>query len=305
MAGFFIERPIFAWVISIIIMLAGGLAVVSLPIAQYPTIAPPSIQISSTYPGASAKTVEDSVVQVIEQNMTGLDNLLYMSSTSDSSGRATTTLTFEAGTDADIAQVQVQNNLQSATSQLPTEVQQQGISVRKSSSGFMSVFAFVSVDGSMTAQDIQDYVGSHIQDPLSRVNGVGDVTVFGSQYAMRLWLDPNKLYSYQMTPTDVVTAIKSQNTQVTVGQIGGAPSAEGQQINATITARSRLESVKEFENILLRVNQDGSQVRVKDIAKVELGGEDYSVIPRYNGKASSGVAVQLATGANAIETQQR
>lgn len=305
MAGFFIQRPIFAWVISIIIMLAGGLAITQLPVAQYPTIAPPSITVSANYPGASAKTVEDSVVQVIEQSMTGLDNLLYMSSTSDSSGSASTTLTFEAGTDADIAQVQVQNNLQRATSQLPTEVQQQGINVRKSSSGFMSVFAFVSTDGSMTSQDIQDYVGSHLEEPISRVNGVGDVRVFGSQYAMRIWLDPNKLYSFQMTPTDVVAAIKSQNTQVTVGQIGGAPSLKGQVINATITARNRLETVKEFENILLRVNQDGSQVRVKDIAKVELGGESYSVIPRYNGNPSSGIAVQLATGANAIETQAR
>ncbi|HIF9198091.1 TPA: efflux RND transporter permease subunit [Photobacterium damselae] len=304
MSRFFIGRPIFAWVIAIIIMLAGTMAILTLPVAQYPTIAPPAIQISATYQGASAKTVEDSVTQVIEQNMTGLDNLMYMSSTSDSSGNASITLTFEAGTDPDIAQVQVQNNLQRATSQLPTEVQQLGISVRKSTSSFMSVTAFVSTDNSMTGQDIMDYVSSRVKDPVSRVAGVGDVMVFGTQYAMRIWLDPAKLNSYNLTPIDIVNAIKQQNTQVTVGQIGGAPAVKGQMINATITARNRLESVQQFKDILLRVNKDGSQIRVKDVARVELGGESSDFITRFDGKPASGIGIKLATGANALDTQK-
>ncbi|ELI6449406.1 efflux RND transporter permease subunit [Photobacterium damselae] len=304
MSRFFIGRPIFAWVIAIIIMLAGTMAILTLPVAQYPTIAPPAIQISATYQGASAKTVEDSVTQVIEQNMTGLDNLMYMSSTSDSSGNASITLTFEAGTDPDIAQVQVQNNLQRATSQLPTEVQQLGISVRKSTSSFMSVTAFVSTDSSMTGQDIMDYVSSRVKDPVSRVAGVGDVMVFGTQYAMRIWLDPAKLNSYNLTPIDIVNAIKQQNTQVTVGQIGGAPAVKGQMINATITARNRLESVQQFKDILLRVNKDGSQIRIKDVARVELGGESSDFITRFDGKPASGIGIKLATGANALDTQK-
>ncbi|HIF9232686.1 TPA: efflux RND transporter permease subunit [Photobacterium damselae] len=304
MSRFLIGRPIFAWVIAIIIMLAGTMAILTLPVAQYPTIAPPAIQISATYQGASAKTVEDSVTQVIEQNMTGLDNLMYMSSTSDSSGNASITLTFEAGTDPDIAQVQVQNNLQRATSQLPTEVQQLGISVRKSTSSFMSVTAFVSTDNSMTGQDIMDYVSSRVKDPVSRVAGVGDVMVFGTQYAMRIWLDPAKLNSYNLTPIDIVNAIRQQNTQVTVGQIGGAPAVKGQMINATITARNRLESVQQFKDILLRVNKDGSQVRIKDVARVELGGESSDFITRFDGKPASGIGIKLATGANALDTQK-
>ena len=304
MVRFFIDRPIFAWVIAILIMLAGALSVISLPVQQYPTIAPPAVEINAMYPGASAKTAEDSVTQVIEQNMTGLDNLLYMSSSSSSSGSVSVTLTFALGTDPDIAQVQVQNQLQQATSQLPSEVQKQGLSVRKSSASFMSVMAFISTDGSMTQSDIQDYVSSHIADPLSRVNGVGDVQVFGSQYAMRLWLDPAKLTSYQLTPIDVYQAIEAQNTEVTVGQIGGAPSVPGQQINATITAQNRLESVDQFKNILLKVRSDGSQVRVKDVARVELNGEDLSVLAQFNGNGASGIAIKLATGANAIDTQK-
>ncbi|MGR5372426.1 efflux RND transporter permease subunit [Photobacterium damselae] len=304
MSRFFIGRPIFAWVIAIIIMLAGTMAILTLPVAQYPTIAPPAIQISATYQGASAKTVEDSVTQVIEQNMTGLDNLMYMSSTSDSSGNASITLTFEAGTDPDIAQVQVQNNLQRATSQLPTEVQQLGISVRKSTSSFMSVTAFVSTDNSMTGQDIMDYVSSRVKDPVSRVAGVGDVMVFGTQYAMRIWLDPAKLNSYNLTPIDIVNAIRQQNTQVTVGQIGGAPAVKGQMINATITARNRLESVQQFKDILLRVNKDGSQIRIKDVARVKLGGESSDFITRFDGKPASGIGIKLATGANALDTQK-
>ncbi|MGO1190743.1 efflux RND transporter permease subunit [Vibrio casei] len=305
MVRFFIDRPIFAWVIAILIMLGGALAVTSLPVQQYPTIAPPAVQISAVYPGASAKTAENSVTQVVEQNMTGLDNLLYMSSSSSASGSVSVTLTFALGTDPDIAQVQVQNQLQQAMSQLPAEVQQQGLSVRKTSSSFMSVTAFISQDGSMTGDDIKDYVNSHISDPLSRINGVGDVQVFGSQYAMRIWLDPSKLTSYQLTPIDVSSAIQAQNTEVTVGQLGGAPSVKGQLINATITAQSRLETTKQFENILLKVNADGSQVRVKDVARVELNGEDMSVLSRYNGKGAGGIAIKLGTGANAIDTQKR
>ncbi|WP_086982820.1 efflux RND transporter permease subunit [Vibrio aphrogenes] len=304
MVRFFIDRPIFSWVVAILIMLAGVLSVMNLPVQQYPTIAPPAVQINAIYPGASAKTAEDSVTQVIEQNMTGLDNLLYMSSSSSSSGTVTVTLTFALGTDPDIAQVQVQNQLQQAMSQLPSEVQKQGLSVRKSSSSFMSVIGFISTDGSMNQSDIQDYVSSNISDPLSRINGVGDVQVFGSQYAMRLWLDPAKLTSYQLTPLDVYQAIEAQNTEVTVGQIGGAPSIPGQQINATITAQNRLENVDQFKNILLKVRSDGSQVRVKDVARVELNGEDLSVLARYNGQGASGIAIKLATGANAIETQK-
>ncbi|MFV0575646.1 MAG: efflux RND transporter permease subunit [Vibrio sp.] len=304
MARFFIDRPIFAWVIAILIMLAGTLAVIGLPVQQYPTIAPPAVQIQAVYPGASAKTAENSVTQVIEQNMTGLDNLLYMSSSSSSSGTVSVTLTFALGTDPDIAQVQVQNQLQQATSSLPTEVQKQGLTVRKTSSSFMSILAFISTDGSMDQNDIADYVNAHVSDPLSRLNGVGNVQVFGSQYSMRIWLDPAKLTSYGLVPSDLYSAIEAQNTEVTVGQIGGAPAVPGQLINATITAQSRLESVEQFENILLKVNEDGSQIRVKDVARVALGGEDVSVLSRYNGDGAAGVGIQLATGANAIDTQK-
>ncbi|WOT06639.1 efflux RND transporter permease subunit [Shewanella youngdeokensis] len=305
MSSFFISRPIFAWAIAIVIMLAGIAAIFTLPVAQYPTIAPPAITISASYPGASAKTIEDSVTQVIEQSMTGLDNLLYMSSISDSSGSASITLTFSAETDPDIAQVQVQNNLQQASSRLPAVVQNQGTSVTKSSSGFMSVTNIYSPDGSMSAADIQDYANSSIKDIVSRVSGVGSVTVFGPSYAMRIWLDPAKLYSYNLTPVDVSNAVSVQNSQVTVGQLGGTPATGSQLINATITARSLLNTVDEFKNILLRVNEDGSQIRLQDVARVELAGEDSSVIPNFNGFDSSGIAITLASGANSLDTQAR
>jgi len=303
MSKFFINRPIFAWVIAIVIMLSGIAAILNLPIAQYPTVAPPSINISATYSGASAKAVEDSVVQVIEQSMTGLDNLLYMSSTSDSSGSASVTLTFSAETDPDIAQVQVQNKLTQVSSRLPTSVQNAGTSVTKSTSGFISVTAIYSEDGTMGASDIQDYANSNIKDIVSRVNGVGEVTVFGPSYAMRIWLDPAKLNSFQLTPIDVSNAVSAQNSQVTVGQLGGAPSVDTQLINATITAQSLLSSVDEFKDILLKVNEDGSQVRLKDVARVELNGASLSVIPKYHGQATSGIAITLASGANALDTQ--
>ena len=302
MARFFIDRPVFAWVIAILIMLAGVLAIMTLPISQYPNIAPPSVTIDATYPGASSKTVEDTVTQVIEQKMKGIDNLIYMSSTSDSSGQCSITLTFDAGANPDIAQVQVQNKLQLAMPNLPQEVQKQGISVAKRSANFLTIFAFVSEDGSMDNADIGDYVASNLLDPVSRLNGVGDVSMFGNQYAMRIWLDPNKLQKYNLMPGDVINAIQEQNAQVSAGQLGGAPSVAGQQLNVTITAQSRLETTDQFARILLRVNSDGSAVRIGDVARVEMGSESYDVRSRYNGKPATGIAVRLASGANALAT---
>ncbi|WAF96596.1 efflux RND transporter permease subunit [Aeromonas sp. BC14] len=305
MARFFIDRPIFAWVIALVIMLAGSLAIIKLPVAQYPSIAPPAVGISASYPGASAKTVEDSVTQIIEQNMTGLDHLLYMSSQSDSSGRVSVTLTFQPGTDPDIAQVQVQNKLQQAMSLLPQEVQQQGIRVQKTSSSFLMVAAFISKDGAMTNDDLADYVVANIKEPLSRLDGVGDITLFGSQYSMRIWLDPNKLNRVQMTPGDVQAAIKAQNTQVAFGKLGGTPAVTDQQFTATIMGQTRLSTVEEFNDILLRVNQDGSKVRLKDVARVELAGESYDAEALYNGQSTAAVAIKLATGANALDTAEK
>ncbi|MDR9891115.1 multidrug efflux RND transporter permease subunit AcrB [Pseudenterobacter timonensis] len=302
MPNFFIDRPIFAWVIAIIIMLAGGLAILKLPVAQYPTIAPPAVTISATYPGADAKTVQDTVTQVIEQNMNGIDNLMYMSSNSDSTGTVQITLTFESGTDADIAQVQVQNKLQLAMPLLPQEVQQQGVSVEKSSSSFLMVVGVINTDGTMTQEDISDYVGANMKDVISRTSGVGDVQLFGSQYAMRIWMDPNKLNNFQLTPVDVINAIKAQNAQVAAGQLGGTPPVKGQQLNASIIAQTRLTSTDEFGKILLKVNPDGSQVRLRDVAKIELGGENYDVIAKFNGQPASGLGIKLATGANALDT---
>ncbi|MDX1805005.1 MAG: efflux RND transporter permease subunit [Alcanivorax sp.] len=302
MARFFIDRPIFAWVIAIILMMAGALALYTLPVEQYPTVAPPSVTISGNYPGASAKTVEDSVTQVIEQQMNGIDHLLYMSSSSDAFGNAKTTLTFAPGTDPDIAQVQVQNKLQLAIPLLPQEVQQQGLSVSKSSSSFLMVVGFTSSDGSLSRADLADYVSSNIQDPISRVPGVGQIRLFGAPYAMRIWLNPNKLNQYQLTPLDVTRAVQVQNDQVAAGQLGGAPAVKGQQLNATIIAQTRLNNPKQFANILLKVNPDGSQVHLKDVAKVELAAQNYDVQGRYDGKPAAGLAVSLASGANALDT---
>ncbi|WP_313363777.1 efflux RND transporter permease subunit, partial [Mixta calida] len=302
MAKFFIDRPIFAWVIAIIIMLAGALSILKLPIEQYPNVAPVAIQISANYPGADAKTLQDSVTQVIEQNMNGIDGLMYMSSNSDSSGSLQLTLSFQSGTDADIAQVQVQNKLQLAMPLLPQEVQQQGIQVEKSSSSFLMVAGFVSEDGSMTQNDIADFVSSNIKDPISRTTGVGDTQLFGAQYAMRIWMDPHKLNNYQLTPVDVVNAISTQNAQVAAGQLGGTPPVKGQQLNASIIAQTRLTSTEEFGKILLKVNPDGSQVRLRDVATIELGGENYEIIARFNGQPASGLGIKLATGANALDT---
>ncbi len=304
MARFFIDRPVFAWVIAIIIMIAGGLSIFNLPVAQYPEIAPPSVVISAAYPGASARTVEDTVTQVIEQNMQGIDNLLYMASTSDSSGRIKITLTFEPGTNPDIAQVQVQNKLQLATPKLPQEVQRQGIQVSKSSSSFLKVFAFVSEDGRMTDTDLSDYVAANIQESMARLPGVGSIELFGAEYAMRIWLDPHKLENYKLVPADIAAALTQQNAQVTAGQIGGAPAVPGRQLNVTVNAQTRLQTVPEFENILLRVNSDGSSVRLRDVARVELGSEGYDIFSRFNGKPATGLAISLATGANALATAE-
>ncbi|EEJ5863334.1 efflux RND transporter permease subunit [Salmonella enterica] len=302
MANFFIRRPIFAWVLAIILMMAGALAIMQLPVAQYPTIAPPAVSISATYPGADAQTVQDTVTQVIEQNMNGIDNLMYMSSTSDSAGSVTITLTFQSGTDPDIAQVQVQNKLQLATTLLPQEVQQQGISVEKSSSSFLMVAGFVSDNPNTTQDDISDYVASNIKDSISRLNGVGDVQLFGAQYAMRIWLDANLLNKYQLTPVDVINQLKVQNDQIAAGQLGGTPALPGQQLNASIIAQTRLKDPEEFGKVTLRVNTDGSVVHLKDVARIELGGENYNVVARINGKPASGLGIKLATGANALDT---
>jgi len=304
MSKFFIDRPIFAWVIALVIMLVGALSILNLPINQYPAIAPPAIAIQVTYPGASAQTVQDTVVQVIEQQMNGIDNLRYISSESNSDGSMTITVTFNQGTNPDIAQVQVQNKLNLATPLLPQEVQQQGLRVTKAVKNFLLVIGLVSEDGSMGKEDLSNYIVSNIQDQIARTPGVGDFQVFGAQYAMRIWLDPDKLNNYQLTPVDVKTAITAQNVQVSSGQIGGLPAVKGQQLNATIIGKTRLQTAEQFGNILLKVNQDGSQVRLKDVASIGLGGENYSVDAQFNGKPASGLAIKLATGANALDTSK-
>ena len=274
MAAFFIDRPVFAWVIAIIIMLAGALAIVQLPIAQYPDVAPPAVDIVAEYPGASAQAVEDAVVQVIEQSITGVDRVQYMSSTSDASGRGLVTITFEAGTDPDIAQVQVQNKLQAAMALLPQAVQQRGVTVSKSTAGFLMVLGFVSYDGSLNKYDIADYVGTNIREALSRINGVGSLRLLGSQYAMRIWLNPQKLLAYNLSTLDVVAAIRQQNAQVAAGELGGTPGIPGQEIAYSIIVQTQFETAEQFRNILLRVNADGSHVLLRDVARVELGGEN-------------------------------
>ncbi|MGM8898578.1 MULTISPECIES: efflux RND transporter permease subunit [unclassified Psychrobacter] len=305
MSRFFINRPIFAWVLAILVMLIGVISVINLPIEQYPRIAPPTISVSASYPGANAQTVEDSVVQIIEQRMKGLDGLMYMSSSSSSNGGASVTLTFENGTDPDTAQVQVQNKLQAAMSSLPESVQRQGVNVNKSSSSFLMVQGFISEDGGMDRSDIADYINSNVVDQLSRVEGVGEVQVFGSAYAMRIWLDPARLRSYNMVPSDVVNAVRAQNAQVSAGQLGQAPADTDQQvINATVTVQSYLQTPKEFKDILLKTDTSGAQVRLGDVADVEIGSENYSVISLYNGQEAAGLGISLAGGANALETRE-
>ena len=304
MSRFFIDRPIFAWVIAIVIMMAGVLAIIGLPIAQYPAIAPPAISITGNYPGASAKTVEDAVTQVIEQKMKGLDGLSYMSSTSDSSGAVSITLTFDSGTNPDVAQVQVQNKLQLAMPLLPPEVQQEGLSIAKSTKNFLMVMAFVSQDGKMSQADLADYVAANVLDTVSRVKGVGDTIMFGAQYGMRIWLDPAKLNSYKLTPVDVANAIQAQNAQVSSGQLGGVPAVKGQELNATVTSQSRLQTPKQFGAIILKTNPGGATVYLKDVARIELGSEDYSKLARFNTHPATGVAFKMSTGANALDTAE-
>jgi multidrug efflux pump len=298
----FIERPIFAWVIAIVIMLCGIGGIMSLPIEQYPDIAPPAVNIRVTYPGASAETVETSVAQVIEQQLTGLDGLLYFSTTSNSSGRVTITATFDKGINPDIAQVQVQNKVQQALPRLPQEVQQQGLLVTKSRTDFLMVVGVYDKTDRRTGGDVSDYLVSNMQDPLGRIQGVGDITVFGAQYAMRIWLDPYKLASYSLVPGDVISAIEAQNTQVAAGQIGGQPAPDTQMLNATVTARSRLSTPEQFSQIILKTQPNGANVLLRDVARIELGSENYDSYSRLNGHPGAGIGIQLAPGADALKT---
>ncbi|MGF6270932.1 multidrug efflux pump [Lelliottia nimipressuralis] len=299
---FFVRRPVFAWVIAILIMLAGMLAIRTLPVAQYPDVAPPSVKISATYTGASAQTLENSVTQVIEQQLTGLDNLLYFTSTSSSDGSVSINVTFEQGTDPDTAQVQVQNKVQQAESRLPSEVQQSGITVVKSQSNFLLIMGVYDKTDKASSSDIADWLVSNVQDPLARVEGVGSLQVFGAEYAMRIWLDPAKLASYALMPSDVQTAIEAQNVQVSAGKIGALPSSNAQQLTATVRAQSRLQTVDQFKNIIIKSQSNGSVVRIGDVARVEMGSEDYTATAKLNGHPAAGVAVMLSPGANALST---
>ncbi|SEN25259.1 multidrug efflux pump [Roseovarius tolerans] len=302
MARFFIDRPVFAWVISILIMGVGVLAIRLLPVAQYPEIAPPSVTVAANYPGASADTVANTVTQVIEQQMTGLDGLRYFSSRSTSQGNAEITLTFETGTDADIAQVQVQNKLGQATPLLPEIVQRQGITVEKSSAGFLMVVGMISTDGALEQVDLSDYMSTNLVDELSRVEGVGSVQVFGSEYAMRIWLDPSKLAAFGMSPSEVVAAVSAQNAQISAGAFGARPAVDGQQLNATITAQSLLSTPEDFRQIVLRAETDGGLVLLDDVARVEIGAQNYATTARFNTDPAAGMAITLAPGANALDT---
>ncbi len=302
MANFFINRPIFAWVIAIVIMLAGALAILKLPVNQYPNIAAPAVIITVTYPGASAQTVQDTVVQVIEQQLNNLDGLRYISSESNSDGSTNIIVTFDQGTNADIAQVQVQNKLQLATPLLPQEVQKQGLRVAKYQVNFMLIVGLYSEDGSMDDFDIGNYIVSNMKDPITRSKGVGDFLMLGAQYAMRIWVDPQKLNSYQLTSQDVIDAVQAENVQISSGSLGGLPTHKGVQLNATILGKSRMKTAEEFREILLKVNPDGSQVRIKDVATVGLGAENFSISGTYNGKPAAALALRLATGANLLDT---
>ena len=302
LSKFFLDRPVFAWVIAIIIMLVGGLAIYNLPISQYPPIAPPSIYIQASYPGASAETVENSVTQIIEQKMTGLDQMIYLSATSDSAGGARVELTFAPGTDPDLAWAKVQNKLQLAMASLPEVVQQQGVTVGKATRNYLLIVGLISEDGSMDGNDLRDYAQSNLEKVLSRVPGVGEVEEFGSQYAMRIWLNPDRLTDYGLTVEDVTTALQAYNVEVSAGQFGGAPAVEGQRLNASIIVQSMLKTPEEFAAIPVRVNPDGSTVRIKDVGRTELGTDAYDIEGFYNGKPSAGMAIRQAAGANALDT---
>ena len=298
----FIDRPIFAWVLAIIVMLAGIGAIMGLPIAQYPDVAPPQVSIRATFPGASAQTLQNSVTQVIEQQLTGIDGLLYFQSSSSSRGSVTITATFAKGTDPDIAQVQVQNQVQQSVARLPQQVQQQGLVVRKSNPDFLLIAGVYDETNRMTNQDVADYLVSNLQDPLGRIQGVGDTNVFGSQYAMRIWLNPEKLASYQLMPSDVTTAIQNQNTEVAAGEVGGTPSAQTQMLNATVTSQSRLQTPEQFREIIVKTLNNGATVKLSDVARIELGAESYAAVSRINQHPGAGIAVLMAPGADALQT---
>jgi multidrug efflux pump len=302
MVEFFLQRPVFAWVLAIVTMLAGAISIALLPIQRYPTVAPPAVQIEAQYPGASAETVSNTVVQVIEQQMTGLNGLLYMASSADASGFATITLTFAAGTDPDIAQVQVQNKLALAEPRLPEIVRQQGVSVVKSSAGFLMVMAFVSEDGRLDKVDLADFAASTLAEPLGRVEGVGSVQIFGSEYAMRIWLNPEAMLRHELSVAEIRAAVQAQNAQVSAGQLGGLPAVPGQQLNATVTAQSLLRSPEEFRSIVVRALPDGSIIRLGDVARIELAGGPVQIDTFYDGQPAAGIGISLAPGANALET---
>lgn len=305
LARFFVFRPVFAAVIAICIMAAGALALLTLPVEQYPDIAPPAVNVTANYTGASAETVEDSVTQVLEQQIKGIDGLIYFSSSSSSAGQARISLSFDQGVNPDMAQVQVQNAVNQAITRLPQEVQQQGITVTKSQGDSLMVVALYDKSEQLTSLDISDFLVSSLQEPLSRVEGVGETTVFGAQYAMRIWLNPLQLTSYGLMPSDVQAAIEAQNSQVTSGEIGSLPTLEGQYLNATVATQSRLERPEQFENIILRTNSDGSVVYLRDVARVEIGAENYQNQTTLNGYPSAGISIQLASGANALETAEK
>ena len=302
LARFFVHRPIFAWVISLVIMIAGTVSLYILPMEQYPDIAPPQINISATYTGASAQTVENSVTQIIEQQLTGLDGMIYFSSSSSSSGNSRVKVTFQQGTDPDIAQVQVQNKVEQILSRLPDDVQRQGVRVVKSQTDFLLLASLYDSTGKADKTDIADYLISNLQDSIARIEGVGEVQVFGGQYAMRIWLDPTKLEAYKLMPSDIESAISAQNSQASAGKLGALPVVSNQQLAVTVTARSKFKTVDEFENILIKNNTNGSFVKLKDVARVEIGAQSYSNVTGLNGMPSSGIAIQLASGANAIKT---
>jgi len=302
LSKFFLKRPVFAWVIAIVMMVLGGLAIYNLPISQYPPIAPPSIVIDSFYPGASAETVENSITQIIEQKMTGFDDMLYLSGTSDSAGASRIELTFKPGTDPDLAWAKVQNKLQLAMASLPEVVQRSGVKVSKSTRNYLMIVGLISEDGSMNAYDLRDYAQSNLEKVLARVPGVGEVENFGSQYAMRVWLNPDKLTDYHLSVEDVILALKAYNVEVSAGQFGGAPTLKGQRLNASIVVQNLLKTPEEFAAIPLRTNPDGSIVRVKDVGQTELGTEWYDVQAFFNGKPSAGLAIRQAPGANALDT---
>ena len=302
LSKFFLDRPVFAWVIAIVMMVAGGLAIYNLPISQYPPIAPPSIAIDAFYPGASAETVENTVTQIIEQKMTGLDKMLYLSGISSSSGGSRTELTFAPGTDPDLVWSKVQNKLQLAMASLPEVVQRQGVKVSKSTRNFLIVVGLISEDGSMDGEDLRDYAQSNLEKILSRVPGVGEVENFGFQYAMRVWVNPDKLTNYHLTMEDVIMALRVYNVEVSAGQLGGVPAMEGQRLNAPIIVQHLLQTPEEFAAIPIRTNPDGSVVHIKDIGRTELGTERYDIVANYNGKPTAAMAIRKAAGANALDT---